>query len=46
MYSKKEIRAIADWIDSVTRVSREGVRDVGAMGAISEGQARLLAPQL
>jgi cardiolipin synthase A/B len=46
VYSEKEIRLIADWIDSLTRVTREGVREVDAMGGIGEGLARLLAPQL
>lgn len=46
VYSKKEIHVIADWIDKLVQVSREGVRDVGIIGGIGEGLARLLAPQL
>ena len=46
IYSANEIRLIADWIDSLAQKSREGVNEVGTIGGIGEGLARLLAPQL
>lgn len=46
VYSEAEIRLISNWMDRLMQTSREGVRDIGVVGGIGEGLARLLAPQL
>lgn|GEM_PF-4931927 len=45
-YSRVEIQSIECWMDNLINGARAGVDDVGSIGEIGEGLARLLAPQL